>query len=89
MVLDHCEFETEGVVRPCVYVDERANVIMKHCSYQVEGGKLFAEYQNCAETDNMVAAPWVLGIKGNCRGVNVMGFNSSLTLVDSHCAAKS
>ena len=89
VVLDHCEFETEGVVRPCVYVDERANVIMKHCSYQVEGGKLFAEYQNCAETDNMVAAPWVLGIKGNCRGVNVMGFNSSLTLVDSHCAAKS
>ena len=89
VVLDHCEFETEGVVRPCVYVDERANVIMKNCSYQVEGGKLFAEYQNCAECDNMVAAPWVLGIKGNCRGVNVMGFNSSLTLVDSHCAAKS
>lgn len=89
VVLDHCEFETEGVVRPCVYVDDRANVIMKDCSYQVAGGKLFAEYRNCAETDNMVAAPWVLGIKGNCRGVNVMGFNSSLTLVNSYCAANS
>lgn len=76
VVLDHCEFETEGVVRPCVYVDERANVIMKNCNYQVEGGKLFAEYQNCAETDNMVAAPWVLGIKGTAAGRKREGFNS-------------
>lgn len=88
VVLDHCEFETQGVVRPCIYVDERANVIMKDCRYQVEGGTLFADYRNNAETDNMVAAPWVLGIKGNCRGVNVMGFNSSLTVVDSVCAAR-
>lgn len=87
VVLENCEFYTEGVVRPCVYVDEHTNVIMNNCRYLVAGGTLFEEYKSNAETDKMVAAPWVLGIKGNCRGVNLMGFNSSLTIVDSHCAA--
>lgn len=87
VVIENCEFYTEGVVRPCVYVDEHTNVILKNCRYQVAGGTLFGEYRNNAETDNMVAAPWVLGIKGNCRGANLMGFNSSLTIVDSDCTA--
>lgn len=87
VLIEDCEFYTEGVVRPCVYVDEHTNVIMKNCRYLVTGGTLFKEYKSNAETDKMVAAPWVLGVKGNCRGVNLMGFNSSLTIVDSHCAA--
>lgn len=87
VLIENCEFYTEGVVRPCVYVDERTNVVMKNCRYHVAGGTLFAEYKSNAETDKMVAAPWVLGIKGNCRGVNLMGFNSSLSIVDSNCLA--
>lgn len=85
--IEDCEFYTEGVVRPCVYVDSHANVIMRRCKYLVAGGELFSDYQSNAETDKMVAPPWVLGIGGNCRGVNLMGFNSSLTIVDCDCAA--
>ena len=41
------------------------------------------EYYNTAQTTIMISPPWVLGIQGAVRTINVLGVNSNLTIADS------
>ena len=87
LTMDHVDVYSEGVAKPCVFCDSNSDVVMKDCQMQIMGGKLYDGYVNSADCVKMVEVPWVLGITGNARGINLMGENSSITVVDSDLAA--
>ena len=43
-------------------------------------------YYNSANTSMMISPPWVLGIQGGIRGVNLLGVGSTLVVADSTVA---
>lgn len=85
VTIDNCEIYTEGVVRPFLFVDDYADVLVKNSTYTVMGGDVYDGYASNADPAHMVASPWVLGIIGTARGLNVEANCSSLTIVDSEC----
>lgn len=87
LTIDNCELISKGVAKPVLYVDNGANCLMKDSSYKCYGGKIYSGYQNQAGFTKMVAPPWVLGITGSARGINLMGTLSTLTIVNCDCQA--
>jgi hypothetical protein len=82
LVVEDSQFESVGVAKPALFVDDGSDVVLKHCRVKVLGGKLYDGYTNSADCTIMVAPPWVLGIGGNARGTNLMGTKSSTTAVN-------
>ena len=87
LTLDNVEITSTGVAKPCLFCDSNSDALLKDCRVKVMGGRLYDGYINSADCTKMVAAPWVLGITGNARGLNMMGENSSVTVVDCDMAA--
>ena len=78
--------ESHGVAKPAIYCDERSDVLVTGSAFRVMGGTIYDGYRNSA-SNYMVAPPWVLGITGSARAINIMGDKASVTLVNSSVTA--
>ena len=78
---------TDGFVRAGVIVDAGATAWIENSYFVTYGADPLTEayegYANSATTSKMLSPPWVLGIQGGIRTVNVLDTNATFVLVDS------
>ena len=83
LTVENTQINSVGVAKPAVFCDDRSECLFKDCNVTVRGGKLYDGYVNSANQKTMVAPPWVLGITGNARGINLEGDRGTAYIVDS------
>lgn len=87
LLLDSVTIETDGFGRDGVIVDAYANAVMTNSDVYTAGSNPLTEvypgYASTAAQAYMLSPPWILGIYGGVRASNVLGTNSSFTVVDS------
>jgi len=81
--INNANIHTTGVARCAIEVDSGADALVKNSTIKVDGGTLYSGYQNTADTEVMVAPPWVLGITGNARATNLLGNYSTATYLNT------
>ena len=81
--IEDSEIHTTGVAKCALFSDGGSDIVVTGSKLSALGGTLYEGYENNADFNFMVAPPWVLGIKGNARGTNLMGKKSSTVIVDS------
>ena len=86
-IIDKANIHTTGVARCAVEGDDGSDTLIKNSKIKVDGGMLYDGYINSANTETMVAPPWVLGIVGNARATNLLGDNSTMTVYNSNVYA--
>ena len=81
---------TEGFVRAAAIVYNGAEMTIKNSSLVTMGANPLTEaydgYKNSANTSKMISPPWVLGIQGGIRTINVLGTKPTLNIIDSYLA---
>lgn len=85
--IKNSDVNVTGVGNLALYADKGANVYIEHSNFFSGGGTLYAGYRNSPDQATMVAPPWILGIMGTSRTTNLMGNDSSTTVVDSNMAS--
>lgn len=86
LTIENSKIETTGVVKPALFIGGGADVIIRNSSLLANGGDVYDTYLSNANQGTMIGAPWHLGInnaEGNSRTVNLMGAQSTETVVDS------
>lgn len=86
LYIENCIVETSGVVKPALFIAEGADVVILASSLSANAGEVYDTYLSNANQNSMIGAPWHLGIDnavGNSRAVNLMGAQSTETIVDS------
>lgn len=82
---------TDGFVRAFLIVDHGATAWVENANVVTYGANPLTEaydgYVNSATTSKMLSPPWVLGIQGGIRTVNVLDTEATLVLVDSSLAS--
>ena len=78
---------TAGVATMPIFADEGATVTIKSSVLQSDGGTLNSDYLNTPTQTLMVAPPWILGIMGNARCSNMMGWDTTTNVIDSETSA--
>ncbi len=84
--LNDVQLLTNGVCKPAIVINAGADVIIRNSDFVVNGGTPYDTYMSNASGGTMVAPPWHLGVdnaKGNSRAVNLMGAQTTETMVDS------
>ena len=76
-----------GVANLAAFCDNGARLLLDNVSLSSAGGTLYENYVNSPSQPLMVAPPWILGIMGTSRGTNMMGSNSTMTVIDSTASA--
>ena len=87
LTIEDSSVYVSGVGNLAVFVDDGSDVIIKNSKLHSEGGTLYESYKNSPDQSTMVAPPWILGIMGTSRCTNLMGNNSSMTVIDSETTA--
>lgn len=83
VTIEDSKLVSKGVAKPALFSDDESHGLFKNCDVEVHGGRLYEGYVNSANQKTMVAPPWVLGISGNARGVNLEGSYGACTVVDT------
>ena len=83
ITVENTYIKSVGVAKPAAFSDERSEVLFNNCNVAVHGGRLYDGYVNSANQKTMVAPPWVLGIGGNARGVNLEGDRGTAYVVNT------
>lgn len=81
------EINADGVANLAVFADDGSSALLENVKLHSDGGTLYENYVNSPAQSTMVAPPWILGIMGNSRGTNLMGDDSTMTVVDSDVSA--
>jgi hypothetical protein len=87
LVIEDSTVAVSGVANLTVFADNGADVVIKNSTLSSDGGTLYAGYKNSPDQATMVAPPWILGIMGTSRCTNLMGTDSSTTVIDSNVSA--
>jgi hypothetical protein len=87
LTVEDSDIYVRGVANLAVFADSSANVTIRNSTLNSQGGTLHAGYLNSPSQNTMVAPPWILGIMGNARCTNLMGTNSTMTVIDSETSA--
>ena len=86
MYVKDVNFYSDGIVRSFGNVSA-ANLFVENSSLTAMGGNPFedfyGDYINGADMEWMIAPPWVLGIQGAVRTINLLGQASNLVVADS------
>ncbi|MCD8115567.1 MAG: hypothetical protein LUE21_00330 [Oscillospiraceae bacterium] len=86
LTIEDSYIETDGVVKTTLFVSGGADVLIQSSELVANGGVVYDTYLSNANQGTMIGAPWHLGIDnalGNSRAVNLMGAQTTLTIVDS------
>jgi hypothetical protein len=79
VVINHATIINTGVVRTAVFVGGHSNVTVNDSRIEVYNGTLPADYKGGPITGGggvMMEPPWVLGVVGNVRATNVVGYGT-------------
>ncbi len=87
LVIEKSKVNVSGVANLTLFADDGADVIVRDSTLHSDGGTLYAGYKNSPDQSTMVAPPWILGIMGSSRTTNLMGTDSSTTVIDSKVSA--
>ena len=91
LTVKNVDVTTDGFVRAGVVVDHEATAWIEDSSFITYGANPLTEaydgYVNSATTSKMLSPPWVLGIQGGIRTVNVLDTNATFVLVNSYMAS--
>ena len=85
------DLETDGFVRAGFIVDDGATMWVENSQIVTYGADPLTEaydgYVNSATTSKMLSPPWVLGIQGGIRTVNVLDTQATFVAVNSYLAS--
>ena len=87
VVLENAKVNTAGVAVMPMFVDGGATLTVKNSTLHSAGGTLYKEYLSTPDQKLMAAPPWILGIMGNARCLNIMGVDSTVNVIDSATSA--
>ena len=78
---------TDGFERTALIVTELGTIRVEDSELTVRGADPLTEaydgYTNSANQNTMLSPPWVLGIQGGARVINMIGTTPKLTIIDS------
>ena len=84
------DYYSEGFARSFAVIEDSSLIIQKSDILAMGKDPLTAAwsgYNNSDDDAKMISAPWILGVQGGVRAVNVLGKNSSLIVADSTVSA--
>lgn len=87
VVLENARVSTAGVAVMPMFVDGGATLTVKNSTLHSAGGTLYKEYLSTPDQKLMATSPWILGIMGNARCLNIMGVDSTVNVIDSATSA--
>ena len=87
VTVENSTIRTAGVATMPLFADSGATLSVKNSKLQSDGGTLYREYLNTPSQALMVAPPWILGIMGTSRCLNVMGDGTTVNVTDSDASA--
>ncbi len=87
VVLENSTVHTAGVAAMPIFADSGAVLTVKNTVLQSDGGTLYQEYLSTPDQKLMVAPPWILGIMGTSRCLNLMGTGTTANILDSQTSA--
>ena len=91
LTVKNVDVTTDGFVRAGVVVDHGAVAWIEDSSFVTYGANPLTDayegYVNSATTSKMLSPPWVLGIQGGIRTVNVLDTQATFVLVNSTMAS--
>ena len=87
VTLENSSVHTSGVATMPLFADDGATLTVKDSKLQSDGGTLYREYLSTPDQKLMVAPPWILGIMGNARCLNLMGNGTTVNVLDSETSA--
>ena len=89
--INNVDLVTDGFVRAALILDNYCVSWVKDSSFVTYGANPLTEaydgYVNSATTTKMLSPPWVLGIQGGIRTVNVLDNQATLVIEDSYLAS--
>jgi hypothetical protein len=87
VLVNKMKIYTEGFVRAAFVPDNHGQILLRNSMVTAMGAnpldKAYDGYVNSADQSIMISPPWVLGIQGGARLANLLGENSTLTVIDS------
>ncbi len=91
MNINNVDLVTDGFVRAALILDNYCVSWVKDSSFVTYGADPLTEaydgYANSATTSKMLSPPWVLGIQGGIRTINVLDNQATLVVEDSYLAS--
>ena len=87
LTISNTEINADGVANLAVFADNGSSALLDNVTLHSDGGTLYENYINSPNQGTMVAPPWILGIMGNSRGTNLMGDDSTMSVIDSDVSA--
>ena len=85
------DITTDGFVRAALLIDNEVDAWIKDSSFVAYGANPLVEaydgYTNSANMGRMLSPPWVLGIQGGIRTMNVLSSNCTVVIEDSYLAS--
>lgn len=87
VVLENSTVHTAGVATMPIFADDGAVLTVKNSTLRSDGGTLYKEYLSTPDQKLMVAPPWILGIMGTSRCLNLMGTGTTVNVIDSDTSA--
>ena len=89
--INNVDLVTDGFVRAALILDNYCVSWVKDSSFVTYGANPLTEaydgYVNSATTSKMLSPPWVLGIQGGIRTVNVLDNQATLVIENSYLAS--
>jgi hypothetical protein len=87
ITVEDMDIFTDGFVRAAFIADSHGSVMVKNTTVTAMGANPLTEafdgYVNSADQTIMMSPPWVLGIQGGIRGGNMLGDNTTMSVIDS------
>ena len=87
VVLEDSSVHTAGVAAMPIFADGGGTLTVKNSVLRSDGGTLYKEYLSTPDQKLMVAPPWILGIMGTSRCLNLMGTGTTTNVIDSETSA--
>jgi len=82
------KISTKGFLRAAFITDNHAQILVRDSTVTTVGAnpltQAYKGYVNSANQNIMLSPPWVLGIQGGIRAGNMLGENSTLTVIGSN-----
>lgn len=87
VTVENSRIHTSGVATMPLFADSGATLTLMNSTIRSDGGTLYKEYLNTPAQSLMVAPPWILGIMGTSRALNIMGDNTTVNVIDSEASS--
>ena len=87
VTVNHANITTKGAVRTAAFIGGDSTMRINHSNIDVYNGVLPDDYEFTIEVGKMFEVPWMLGLSGNVRAINLVD-NGTLYIDNSHIRAE-